>query len=220
MLRTLLCFLLTACAVTSSDPLDAADPPPETEGPIDLFAKLRDDEGRIPGLAAVERLHRTDPTRCGGVAVDIRITGTIRDDDRPLAHLLQLTFPAQLDFRDATWKPSMERFNVFVESLRSMGMAARKHYLARLDEAEAGPGRLAATARLVQVHRHLAALLARAEIPVDMRSGEHAAEKSEAFCEKLAAAGSPFLVQANEAVRSCLGMTARASGWWTAVCDG
>lgn len=218
MLRTLLCVSFAACAVTSPDPIDGLDSPPPVEGPVGVFAQLHDDAASVPELAGVQRERRVDTTRCGGVAVETRISGVVTDADQPLANLLLLGFPTQLDFSDANREAELRRFQGFANDLRARGMTAREHYIARLDAATDPAGKLAATARLVQVHRHLAALLVRAEIPLDVRTGEFAADKTGAYCEKMASIASPYLVQAEEAVRACLGMSTGTRGWWTTVC--
>lgn len=205
MLRTLLFVSLAACTVTSPDPIDALDPPepspPPAEGPPGVFAQLHDDAGDVPGLEGVEREHRGDATRCGGQARDVRITSALGAEDQPLAALLELRFPTQLDFTDANREASMQRFQVFVDDLRARGNTARDHYVGRLDAATEPAGKAAAAGRLVVVHRHLAALLVRAEIPLDVRRGELATEKIEDYCAKMTAVAVPFLAQAREAER-------------------
>lgn len=215
MLRMLFGLSLAACAVSSPDLIDAVDPPPPSaEVPSGVFAQLHDEGPEVPGFPAVERTQRADVTRCGGAASEVRITGFILAAEQPLADLLQLSFPTQLDFSDANRETSLRRFEVFTEDLRGRGTVARDHYVTRFDAATAPADKLAAAARLVQVHRHLAALLVRAEIPLDVRTGE----QIEAYCGNLAAVATPFLAQADEAVRTCLSLATGAPGWWTDVC--
>ena len=59
----------------------------------------------------------------------------------------------------------------------------------------------------------------RAEIPVDMRSGEHAADKQGAFCDNLAEVAQPLLAHADDQVKDCARRAEKLSaGWWTHVC--
>lgn len=195
MLRTLLCLSLAACAVTSPDPVDAVDPPP-----------------------ASPPTQHADAPRCGGVASDVQVTKAIADTERPLADVLRLRYPTQLDFSEPHREASMRRFQVFVDDLRGRGTLAIDHYVAVRAAATDPAAKAAATARLVQIHRHLAALLVHAEIPVDVRTGDFIAEKTAAFCENAAAIAAPFLVQADEAVRTCVRLSSKQRGWWTDVC--
>lgn len=111
----------------------------------------------------------------------------------------------------------MTLFNAFVEQLTRTGGAVDAFYGPQVkadDEAS-----FAAAARLVQAKVHAGRLLASAEIPVDVRRGEVAAEKIHVFCEKMAEITKPIFDSARAPYDKCRAGAARfPDAWWAAVC--
>ena len=107
-----------------------------------------------------------------------------------------------------------------MEDTKAVAQTAIGFYKGRLAAATEPMQKVDAAARLTQIPRYFAGLLVRAEIPLDMRSGELALEKRDAFCDAMANAAEGLLGQATEAARACttLGEALPAS-WWTPVCS-
>jgi hypothetical protein len=75
------------------------------------------------------------------------------------------------------------------------------------------------SSRIAQIRRHFASTLARAEIPADVRTGEHVSDKTAAYCDGLATAALPLLAKADEAAITCAEVATKlAPGWWSSVC--
>jgi hypothetical protein len=139
--------------------------------------------------------------------------------DRPLADFLSIEYPLGLDFGDATRQASLDRFNGWLTDAKRRGETAVSAYTAQLAAATDLGAQAAAAARLVQVSRVFAGLLMRAEIPVDVRSGEFADDKQAAFCDKLVEVARPLLARAGEQVTECARRAEKLpAGWWTPVC--
>lgn len=62
-------------------------------------------------------------------------------------------------------------------------------------------------------------MLARGEVPADVRTGEFAQDKIDAFCGQLNEMAAAIIARAEEATQVCAQRVAEAGeGWWTSVC--
>lgn len=111
--------------------------------------------------------------------------------------------PRGLDFGDASRQTSMGAFEAWITDIKTRGEQATGHYQRQLAATTDPHEQAAAVARLVQIPRFIAGLLMRAEIPTDMRSGELALEKQDAFCDQLAQVSEPLLARADGAAETC-----------------
>ena len=143
----------------------------------------------MPGIPGWALQRRPDATFCGGIKiVTVRRKRRLQPEELPLSKVFGLAFPTGLDFspgKAAAKDASMKRFNAFVADLQKVGGEARDFYLKELGAAGDTDTKLRDTARLAQIDLRLASVLARAEIPKDVRTGEFAADKIAAFCDKL-----------------------------------
>jgi hypothetical protein len=201
--------------------LDEPPPPePEPEPDPPIYPRLVDPPGPIPGLEARVRVHEEDATYCGGVAVSITKVKKkkVAKADAAFAAVLDESFPANLDMSEPHRAASMKKFDAFLQKVTQLAETAQAAFRAELETKDAKRS-VIAVARMAQLHHHVASLLARAPIPVDVRSGEGAADKSQAYCEQLALVAGPMLLQAEQAATACGDKVALGGpGWWTAVC--
>lgn len=164
-----------------------------------------------------------DATYCGGSKiVTLRRKRKLAPDDQPLADVYALAFPTGLDFdpdRPAVKQASLTRFNSFVETMMRTGKSATDHYTATATGTDPR-ARAQAAARIAQVQLRLASLIVRAEIPRDVRTGEFAADKIAAYCDKMNEVGEPLVERGEEALGRCAALVADApsSGWWVDMC--
>jgi hypothetical protein len=132
--------------------------------------------------------------------------------------LVRLRFPTGLDFSGRNAKASRERFDAFIKAAGSRLDAA----LAAYQQVYRHPGattalRLRALARRGQLSARFAEILRSAEIPRDVRTGELAADKIDAFCDALVQVIEPHEQNARTAFEECVAMGGGA-GMWAAVC--
>jgi hypothetical protein len=206
-------ILLAATCLASLASLASADP-----GPADpLAAQLHDDSGPVTGLDAIVLTRAASKTHCGGFAVTAKRTKKLAAGDDQLGAVFALAFPTGLNF-DKAKASSLRRFDDWVAQLQKTSAAANDYYAGEL--ATHDPQRaIIATARIVQIARYDATLLARAEIPVDVRAGDHAADKVAAYCEQMTNVAQPLIDRAAEATAVCHDHLATApAGWWNTVC--
>jgi hypothetical protein len=192
-----------------------------------LIDRLPDDSGDVAGLGGWKIQRKPDKTHCTGIAI-VTTPGKkkLSADDQPLADVYALAFPTGLDFdpnptHKAKREASFKKFNGFIEKMKKVSGDARKVYEGWLaDDHRDAEAKIRAVARIVQIQVRIASLLARAEIPKDVRSGEFVDDKIEAFCEKLSEVAGPLAAQAEESRNVCAEKLALSpsTGWWTAVC--
>jgi hypothetical protein len=187
-----------------------------------VFDRIRDDSGEVAGLPGWKLQRKADTKHCGGIKL-VTIAGKkkLSADEQPLAKFYALSFPTNLNFspdpKDTKAREaSMKKFATAIETMKTVGAAATKHYEASVKDPALAP---AAIARIVQIQMRFASVIARAEIPKDVRTGEFAAEKIAAFCDKMLEVAEPLVMQAEATVATCVEKTANAAaGWWSAVC--
>jgi hypothetical protein len=224
MRKLLAVALVSACATTvdgpDAEPTVPTQAPPPTTASVDGFG-LQDTDGPVPGLAGFTYLRSTDATRCGGIAVAVVRDASVQAPahDAELVALLALEFPKNLDFQRAR-EQAMNTFSTWLEDTKAQAGAATNVYEAQIKSTSDVAVQIAAYARLAQVMRHFASLLVRAEIPADIRTGDNAEEKIDAYCEALAQAADPLLVRAKESGANCRKLASGVpDGWWTPVCS-
>lgn len=216
-MRALPLVLLLASLEAAAQP--AADKP--------ITDRLRDDSGDVAGLPGWKIQRKPDAAYCGGIKI-VTTSGKkkLPADDQPMANVFALEFPTGLDFdpdpkHTRRREASLKKFNDFVQQMTKVGGMAKKHYEGWIaDGSRDAEAKVRAMARIAQIQMRMASLIARAEIPKDVRSGEMKEEKMAAFCDKLSEVAEPLLAQAEEATRVCNEKLSLApsAGWWTTVC--
>ena len=126
----------------------------------------------------------------------------LRIADRALEAYIAVGYPSGLDFTKTKQK-SLERFNHWLEEKTKLGAAATQAYEAILALKDPDAS-VAAAARLGQLSQALATSLRTAELPVDVRTGEFAKDKTAAFCDQMAVVAEPLAARALEAFGTCL----------------
>jgi hypothetical protein len=195
-------------------PPPAPEPPPKKS----VYESLRDTDGDIAGLAGFSITRKADPTHCGGIAIVTKRAKKIAKDDQPLADVFALEFPKGLSFDDKHKTASLQKFNAFLQKMSKVGAASREHYEKQMRSGDA-VAKVAAAARMAQIFTRLASLMARAEIPKDVRTGELVDDKINAFCDALLEHAEPIQAMAEQAMSVCAEKKAMANGgWWDTVC--
>lgn len=211
--------VLSACATTIDGPdAEPAIPAPASPAPTGDGFGLRDADGPVPGLPGFSYVRASDATRCGGIGVVVARDRSVAVVETELAALFELEFPRGLDFK-ASRETAMKTFYEWLEDVKAKASTATKVYEAQFNATTDPMIKLTATARLAQIPRFFGALLVRAEIPVEVRTGDNVAEKTDAYCDALAEAAKPLLERADLASAHCAKLAAdTAPGWWTPVC--
>ena len=143
--------------------------------------------------------------------------------DRDFEDYLGAAFPQGLDFdpRNPVIKAkSLKRFDAWVADKTKVGGKATAQYEAILGVKDAATS-IAAAARIGQIQQHFSDALFTAEIPKDVRTGEFADEKVEAFCDRMTEVAEPLEARSLEAFRVCLGKSTEL-GWfsdWSKLCE-
>ncbi len=126
--------------------------------------------------------------------------------DQTLEAYAAVRFPTGLDFspeRTRAKEASLKKFNDFVQTRTKLGADAQREYTAILSLKDASTA-IAATQRLGFLPHSFATELEHGEIPKDVRTGEFAKEKVEAFCDKLLETAEPLFKQAITGYDVCL----------------
>lgn len=149
----------------------------------------------------------------------------VAEADKDFEAYLALTFPQNLNFDPdpkfkAQKEKSLKRFNDWVEQKQKVGASARAKYegvLSIKDNANS----ITAAARLGQISQNFSDALFTAEIPKDVRTGEFADEKVEAFCDKMTEVAEPLEAASLNAYGTCLSKSTEL-GWfseWSKMCE-
>jgi hypothetical protein len=225
MQKTLLvCLLFAACGGTT-ETLEETDapaasaharpqaPPADADG----FG-LQDTAGPIPGLPGFSFVRTLDANHCGGIAVSIERspTATVASEDQSIVDFFDMQFPEGLDFTTSPDR-SKETFDRWLDEANRRSGLVMTELQQRAKSGEPAE-QLAAAARLVQAHRFFASMLLRAALPLDVRSGDHTADKRDAYCNAIATAAEPLLTKAKTLASKCAQLAKDQPGWWTSVC--
>ena len=202
---------------TAAPPASLPQPDPKL-----VLDQLRDTDGGIAGMPGFAIKRRPSKKHCGGVAIVTMRSRRVAPDDEPIAAIFALEFPRALSFdmqRNDRRKASIRKFNAFVDKLTKVVGTTGKHYEAIVAGGGDAAVKVAAAARLAQMYTRLASLFARAQVPGDVRTGQFAAEKMEAFCDALLTKAEPFHAMAEQAMAVCADQAKAApAGWWNEVC--
>ncbi len=210
-------ILLALPAVAAAQPTTPAPNPPAISDVAPLDAQ-------IAGMPGYKIILKKDANYCGGQKLVVTRPRKSSATDAALAHVLELASPIGLDFdptpaKKAVKEKSMKRFNAFIEDLKKRGTAANELYAAQIQSGGSPDMIYASTARSMQSGLHLLRLLRHVEIPKDVRTGEFAAEKIAAFCDKMAEVIVPMDEQLRPSFEKCReGVAKFPDAWWVAVC--
>ena len=147
----------------------------------------------------------------------------VAEADKDFEAYLALTFPSNLNFdpnNKSIAEKSLKRFNTWVEEKKKVGGSATKKYEAVLGIKDAANS-ITAAARLGQISQNFSDALFTAEIPKDVRSGEFADEKVEAFCDRMTEVAEPLEAASLNAYGVCLQKSTEL-GWfsdWSKLCE-
>ena len=122
--------------------------------------------------------------------------------DADLERYLALEFPTALDFSDKTKATSKARFDAWVQERSARGSEASRAYelvLARKDPETS----VLAAARVARLSEDFAAVLRTAPVPRDVRTGDFAKDKTDAFCVQMEAVAEPLVKRATQAYATC-----------------
>jgi TolA-binding protein len=147
----------------------------------------------------------------------------VAEADKDFEAYLALNFPSNLNFdpqNKAIAAKSLKRFNDWVAEKTKVGGSATKKYEGVLGVKDAANS-ITAAARMGQISQNFSDALFTAEIPKDVRSGEFADEKVEAFCDKMTEVAEPLEARSLEAYGVCLNKSTEL-GWfseWSKMCE-
>jgi hypothetical protein len=143
--------------------------------------------------------------------------------DRDFEQYLATAFPQGLNFdpkNEAVKTKSLKRLDGWVATKTKIGGKATAQYEAVLNVRDAATS-IAAAARIGQISQNFSDALFTAEIPQDVRTGEFADEKVEAFCDRMNDIAGPLEARSLEAFRVCLTRSTDL-GWfsdWSKLCE-
>jgi tetratricopeptide (TPR) repeat protein len=143
--------------------------------------------------------------------------------DKDYEAYLNLKFPTNLNFdpnNKAIKEKSLKRFDDWAKEKLKIGGEATKKYEQILGVKDAANS-IAAAARLGQISQNFSDALFTAEIPKDLRVGEFAEDKVDAFCDKMTEVADPLEAKSLEAFSVCLSKSTEL-GWfsdWSKLCE-
>jgi tetratricopeptide (TPR) repeat protein len=143
--------------------------------------------------------------------------------DKDFEAYLAVQFPLGLNFdpnNKAIKDRSLKRFDDWIKSKTKLGADAKAKYETVANVKDAANS-IAAAARLGQISQELSDELFTAGIPQDVRTGEFAEDKVEAFCDALTDKADPLEKTSLDAYGLCLGKSTEL-GWfseWSKLCE-
>ena len=194
--------------------------PPKPDKPAGppIYDRLHDVDGAVAGLTGFSTRRMRDPKRCGGFSIIVKKAKKVAPSDAKIAAMFALEFPAELDFAEPKKAGSLLKLNAWVETMTKTMADANTHYQGLFAATDLGV-KAAATARLAQLYFRAASLVARAEVPVDIRTGDNADEASIAYCDVIGSKAEPMLALGLQALEACQKHTRVApAGWWADLC--
>jgi tetratricopeptide (TPR) repeat protein len=149
----------------------------------------------------------------------------IAEADKDFEAYLDLRFPFGLNFdpapeHKAIAAKSRKRFDEWVTQKQKIGGSATAKYQAVLAIKDPANS-ITAAARIGQISQNFSDALFTAEIPKDVRTGEFADEKVEAFCDRMTEVAEPLEARSLEAYGVCLSKSTEL-GWfsdWSKLCE-
>lgn len=138
---------------------------------------------------------------------------------------IDLKFPQNLNFdpapeHKAIKEKSLKRFTEWFDQKTKASVSASQKY-AKVLEVKDAANSIAAAARLGQITQDFSDALFTAPIPNDVRTGEFADEKVEAYCDTLTEKAEPLAARSLELFSACLGKSTEL-GWfsdWSKLCE-
>jgi TolA-binding protein len=164
--------------------------------------------------------------KTGGDEVSARhyyAQGKLAEADREYEAFLAIALPANLDFdksNQAIQAQSLKRFDAWAAERKRVADAAIQRYDAARKVTDNATS-IAAVARLAQIQHNQADALFTTEIPLAVRTGPFAADKIEAFCDRMGEFGDPLEEAAIRGYQVCLDQSKRL-GWygeWSKLCE-
>lgn len=199
------------------------------ESKIKLTVVKRDERKLKEALAAFGSAAREYDKRGGktggeeAVARHFYGLAKLASADKDFEAYLELKFPPGLDFdpqHKAIAAKSGKRFDEWVGKKKKIGGTATGKYeavLALKDPANS----ITAAARIGQISQDFSDALFTAEIPKNVRTGEFADDKVEAFCDRMTEVAEPLEARSLEAYGVCLSKSTEL-GWfseWSRLCE-
>lgn len=200
------------------EPPPPPPPKPEKAPAPPIYDRLHDEDGVVAGLTGFSTRRMRDPKRCGGFSILVKKARKVAPSDATIAAVFALEFPLDLDFSETRKAGSLLKLNAWLEMMTKTTATATTHYQAQFASTDLAV-KAAATARLTQVYFRAASLLARAEVPIDIRTGDDPHEASIAYCDVIASKAEPLLTLGLQALEACQKHTRVApAGWWAELC--
>ncbi|WP_428267477.1 tetratricopeptide repeat protein [Haliangium sp.] len=138
---------------------------------------------------------------------------------------LDVTFPKGLDFdprNKKKAKKSLQRFMEWFNKKNKLAVKASKDFN-EVREITGGGAHyaIAAAARMGQITQNFSDALFTAEIPADVRSGQYAEDKVDAYCDELTTRAEPLEGRSVEAFGFCLGLSTKLNWFneWSRLCE-
>ncbi len=193
-------------------------PPPEKPPAPPIYDRLQDGDGGVAGLTGFSTKRVRDPKRCGGFAILVKKGKKVAPSDAKLAAMFALEFPLDLDFSEPKKAGSRLKLDAWVENMTKTMATANTHYQGQFASTDLGV-KAASAARLTQLYFRAASLLARAEVPVDIRAADNADEATIAYCDVIGSKAEPLLALGLQALEACQKHARVApAGWWADLC--
>jgi tetratricopeptide (TPR) repeat protein len=201
------------------------------ESKIKLTVVKRDDRKMREALkafaAAAKEFEKTGG-KTGGDELGARYyyaQAKFAEADKDFEAYLDLKFPQGLNFdpdpkKKAIAEKSLKRFEDWLKQRKKFRDIAESKYKAILEIRDNATS-IATAARLAQVAQNLSDALFTATIPEDVRTGEFADDKVEAFCDRMTEVAEPLDKQALDAYGVCLNKSTEL-GWfseWSKMCE-
>lgn len=138
---------------------------------------------------------------------------------------LNINFPKGLDFdprNQRKLKSSQKEFEGWLKDKSKLAVKATKMY-DEVKEIKGGGAHyaIAAAARMGQISQNFSDALFTAEIPTNVRTGQFAEDKVDAYCDQLTTEAEPLEKRSVEAYGFCLGLSTKLSWFndWSQLCE-
>ncbi|HEY4242631.1 MAG TPA: tetratricopeptide repeat protein [Kofleriaceae bacterium] len=199
------------------------------ESKIKLTVVKRDDRKVKEAMAAFKAAESDFEKHAGKMGADEAGAryyygmAKLADADVDFEKFISLAFPANLNFdktNKAVSEKSLKRFNDWVDQKKKMRAQTEEKYKAVLAVKDPADS-IVAAARLGQMSQDFSDALFTAEIPKDVRTGEFAEDKVEAYCDKMTEVAEPLEQQSLDAYGVCLAKSTEL-GWfsdWSKLCE-